>query len=97
MQELVLFYLPHCPHCKLAIRCLEQLQKEDPAYGAIPIRWIDESREKALAESYDYWYVPSFWLNGQKLHEGHAEMADVRAVLEAAMTQGATTEKAAGE
>jgi len=95
MEELLLFYLPHCPHCKLAMRCLEQLQKENAAYKAIPIRKIDEGREKALAASYDYWYVPSFWLNGQKLHEGHAEMEDVRAVLDAAAAQQ-EEEKAAG-
>lgn len=95
MKEMLLFYLPNCPHCKLAMRSLEQLQKENAAYKTIPIRKIDESREKALAASYDYWYVPSFWLNGQKLYEGHAEMADVRAVLEAALAQQ-TEEKAAG-
>lgn len=85
MDELLFFYLPACPHCKLAIRCLEQLRAENPAYAAIPVKMVDESREKALAESYDYWLVPSFWFGGKKLHEGHAELGDVRAVLDAAL------------
>ena len=87
MKELLYFYLPNCPHCKLAARCIQQLQQENPAYGAIPIRPVDESRERELAESYDYWYVPAFFLDGQKLHEGHAELADVRAVLDAALSE----------
>lgn len=85
MNELTLFYLPSCPHCKLAIRLLDELQKENPEYAKISVKRIDESREKALAESYDYWYVPSFWLGGEKLHEGHAERADVKRVLDAAL------------
>ncbi len=85
MKELLYFYLPNCPHCKLATRCLEQLQQENPAYGEISIRRVDESREKELAESYDYWYVPTFFGNEQKLHEGHAELADVKAVLDAVL------------
>ena len=87
MKELTLFYLPGCPHCKLAIRCLEQLQSENPDYAAISVRRIDESREKALADSYDYWYVPAFFFHGNKLHEGHAELSDVRAVLDGVLAQ----------
>lgn len=88
MNELTLFYLPSCPHCKLALRLLDELRAENPAYAAIPVKMIDESREKALADSYDYWYVPCFFLSGQKLHEGHAEKPDVRRVLDAALQAG---------
>ena len=65
MKELTLFYLPGCPHCKLALRLVEELMAEEPRYREIPIQKIDESREKALAESYDYWYVPCFF-DGRK-------------------------------
>lgn len=87
MKELLYFHLPNCPHCKLATRLLAQLQAENPQYAAIPVRQIDESREKALAQSYDYWYVPSFWFDGVKLHEGHAEREDVKRVLDAVLKQ----------
>ena len=46
---------------------------------------VDERREAALADSYDYYYVPSYYVNGKKLHEGHAEKADVEAVYRAAL------------
>lgn len=85
MKELLYFYLPGCPHCKLATACLEQLQAESPEYAQITVKRIDESREKALSDRYDYWYVPSFWCGEQKLHEGHAELADVRRVLDRAL------------
>ena len=85
MRELTLFYLPNCPHCKLAARCLEELTRENPAYAQIPIRRIDESADKATAAAYDYWYVPCFFMGKEKLFEGHAEKDDVRRVLDAAL------------
>lgn len=85
MKELLYFYMPSCPHCKLATKCLEELKNEDPRYQGIPVQMIDETSQKALADSYDYWYVPCFFLDGKKLHEGHAEKADVKAVLDAAL------------
>lgn len=84
---LTCFYLPHCPHCKLAARCLGDLQRENPAYAAVAVNWIDESAEKALADSYDYWNVPCFYLGREKLFEGHMEKADVKAVLDAALAR----------
>ena len=85
MNELLFFYLPSCPHCQLAIRLIDELKLENPAYAAIPLTMIDESREKARAGSYDYWYVPCFYLGSDKLHEGHAEKPDIRRVLDAAL------------
>lgn len=82
---LTLFYLPHCPHCKLALRCLEELKTEDPRYQAVAIDMIDESKQKALANSYDYYYVPCFFLGKTKLFEGHMEKDDVKAVLDEAL------------
>ena len=85
MKKLTLFYLPSCPHCKLALKCLEELKRDNGDYARVEIDLIDESRDKALAESYDYWYVPCFFEGKTKLHEGHAEKADVKAVLDHAV------------
>lgn len=81
-MKLKLFYLPGCPHCKLALKYMDQLRAENPAFKDIEIEMIDESRERALANSYDYWYVPCFYVEKSKLHEGHAELADIRRVFE---------------
>ena len=85
MQELTLFYLPDCPHCKRALRLLDELAAENPAYQAVRITRVDERAQKALADTYDYWYVPCFFAGRKKLFEGHMEKADVRAVLDAAV------------
>ena len=82
MDQLLFFHLPNCPHCQLAIRLLKTLKGGNTDYEKIPVRMIDESSEQALAESYDYWYVPCFFFNGEKLHEGHAEEEDVKRVLD---------------
>lgn len=87
MKELTFFMLPSCPHCRLAQSFLDALKKENPAYAEIPIRRVDESREVALANSYDYFYVPSFFIDKKKLFEGHMEKEDVRAVLDAALAK----------
>ena len=34
--------------------------------------------------AFDYYYVPCYYVDGVKVHEGHAERADVEAVFRAA-------------
>lgn len=85
MKKLKLFYLPGCPHCILARKYIDQLCAEDPRYCNIDIELVDESRERAEAGKYDYWYVPCFYMEKEKLHEGHAEKEDVRKVFEACL------------
>ena len=84
-DTLTLFYLPHCPHCRLALKCLEELKAEDERYAAIPLTMIDEGTEKDFANQFDYYYVPTFYLGEDKLFEGHMEKADVKAVLDKAL------------
>ncbi|HOG00584.1 MAG: hypothetical protein BWY35_02120 [Firmicutes bacterium ADurb.Bin248] len=92
-MKLKLFYLPSCPHCQLALRCIDQLRAENPRYGDVEIDMIDEGRQRALANSYDYWYVPCFYLDKDKLHEGHAEKEDVRRVFDKAVGEAGAKER----
>ncbi len=69
MNEIELFYQQGCPYCAMAKKAAEELAAEDPAYGALPVRWIDERRESALANARDYYYVPSVFYRGEKLFE----------------------------
>ncbi len=85
MAKLTYFYLPGCPHCRLANRCIEELVNEDERFKGVEIERIDESAQKALAAKYDYWYVPCFYMGQEKIHEGHAEKTDVKKVLEQAL------------
>ena len=46
---------------------------------------MDEEENPKLAETLDYYYVPSFFVDGKKLMEGVPTKEKVKAVLDAAM------------
>ena len=84
MKEVLMMMLPDCPYCHQADKLLSQLQTEE-RYRNIPVRRVDESVDTALADSLDYYYVPTFYVNGEKLMEGVPTLEKVRAVLDAAL------------
>ena len=69
MDEIEIFYLRGCPYCENAKRAVAELLQTEPAYGALTLRWIEENEEKALADSHDYYRVPSVFYRGDKLYE----------------------------
>ena len=75
MKELTMFYLEDCGYCQKARRALDELYAANPAYRDVPIRRIEESREPALADQYDYYAVPSFFLGDEKLFEARLFMS----------------------
>ena len=77
--------LPGCPHCRRADKMMKELMEEEPAYKAIPIRRVDESEDPSFADSLDYYFVPTFFVAGEKLMEGVPTKEKVRAVLERAL------------
>jgi len=85
MPKLDLFILESCPYCIRARKYLEELRQEDPKYQTIEINLIDERKERALANSYDYYLVPTFYLGKTKLYEGVMTKADVKNVLDKAL------------
>jgi hypothetical protein len=46
---------------------------------------VDENIEVDFANSLDYYYVPTYYVDGKKVHEGAASRENVRAVLDAAL------------
>ncbi len=85
MPKLTLFILESCPYCVRARKYLAELQNEDPKYLTVEIELIDERQNRALANSYDYYLVPTFYLGKTKLFEGIMNKEDVRKVLESAL------------
>ena len=71
MRELEVFYLADCPYCRSARRAVEELREKNPAYEDVSLRWIEESEEPELAETRDYYSVPTIYLDGEKLYEAH--------------------------
>lgn len=85
MKEVLMMILPLCPHCRRADTMLRELMEENPAYRDIPIRRVDESEEVEFANSLDYYFVPTFYVDGEKLMEGIPTREKVKAVLDRAL------------
>ncbi|MDR1262127.1 MAG: thioredoxin family protein [Oscillospiraceae bacterium] len=90
MQKILYFHFDSCPYCQQANRWLEDLLSENPQYRAIPITRIDERKEPILADQYDYYYVPTFYVGDRKVHEGAATREKVLSVLEQALAAADT-------
>ena len=91
MAVIEVFYLPGCPYCKNARKAVDELTADSAAYAGLSLRWIDEQAERSLAESRDYYYVPTFYYNGEKLYEcsprdGYEDIKEnIRAVFDKAL------------
>ena len=85
MKEITLFLLNNCPHCRLALRLQEELLEEHPAWRDIPLRMVDEAAEPAYADTFDYYYVPCYYVDGVKVHEGGIYPEEVGKILRSAL------------
>ena len=85
MKALKIFYLKKCPFCKKAIAYLEELKGENPSFETIPIEFIEESEQAELADSYDYYYVPTIYADEVKVHEAGITKEELKAILDDAI------------
>ena len=69
MKEVLMFHLDSCGYCDKARRALDELFEENPRYRDIPLTRIEESREPEIADRYDYYAVPTFFVDGKKIFE----------------------------
>lgn len=65
MKEVKLFIIKSCPYCRRALELIDKYPFNDAK-----LIIIDENEDRQLADAYDYYYVPSFYLNDVKIHEG---------------------------
>lgn len=91
MKKVTFFYLENCPYCKQARRAMEELKAEDAKYGTVAMDWVEESQQPDVAEKFDYYNVPTMFLDGEKLYEAKPGekyeecKGHVRRVLDAAL------------
>ena len=85
-QQNLYFYLPDCPHCQKADRYIEDICRIMPEYkeAAASFRRVDESAEPEVGAAYEYYYVPTFYVRGKKVHEGTVTKRQMLAVLQEA-------------
>jgi len=86
MKPVQMFILKSCPYCRQALQWMEELRQENPAYLQIEVAVIDEREQHQLADQYDYFYVPTYYVDGIKAHEGAASKEIVRRVLDRALS-----------
>ncbi|MDR2505885.1 MAG: thioredoxin family protein [Oscillospiraceae bacterium] len=84
MQNLTYFYFDGCPFCAQAEKWLEDIIRERPELAQVQITRINERKRPDIANKYDYYYVPTFFMDGTKLHEGAATREIVESVLQRA-------------
>jgi len=84
MKKVTMFYLENCPYCKKASAMIEELKAKKPEYSNIEIEKIEESKNVHIADAHDYYYVPTFYCDGVKVHEGVPSLDKIEAVLKAA-------------
>ncbi len=85
MKKITYFYLPFCPYCREADQYLEEVICENERFKELEIVRINESKETKIANSYDYYYVPCFWLEQQKVHEGPITKEKIKEILSMAL------------
>ena len=85
MKEITYFYLAGCPYCREADDYLKQLCAENPAYADIKINKIEETEQAEYADSFDYYFVPCFYIDGEKVFEGAVKKEDVKKALDIAL------------
>ena len=85
MKKITLFVLRNCPFCIQALEWQQGILKENKDYQKIPLEIVDEAEEYDRAEGYDYYYVPSYYIDDQKVHEGVATREKIEMVFEMAL------------
>ena len=85
MKRIQLFYLRNCPFCRRALEYIEAAQRKHPELAALAIERIEESEEPDVAAQYDYYYVPTLYIDGVKVHEGALYPDEVEPLLRNAL------------
>ena len=70
MKKILMFKMETCPHCRNANLYMNELYESHPEYKNLDIEVIDEVKQPDLADTYDYYFVPTYYLDGVKFHEG---------------------------
>lgn len=87
MKKITMFTMESCPYCRQAHKWMKELFESSPQYASIPLTIIDEVQDPDTADKYDYYYVPTYYVDNQKVHEGVASYSIISNVFEKAMIE----------
>ena len=85
MKKVTMFTMEGCPYCRQALRWMDELMQQYPEYNDVPLTLIDETKQPDVANQWDYYYVPTYFVDKDKLHEGAATKEKIQRVFERAL------------
>lgn len=87
MKQVYMMITDWCPHCKRAKEWMKELVQEHPEYAQVNIEIIDEEKmpEKIKEQGFNYYYVPTYYVGEEKVHEGVPSKEIVQSVYEKAL------------
>lgn len=85
MKPAIMFITSWCPYCRQAYSWMEELKNENPKYAEVDMKIVDEEKNPEISKQYDYYYVPTYYVNGVKVHEGVPSKEIIRNVYEKAL------------
>ncbi len=85
MKAVKLFIQPRCPFCVKALKYIAEAKASNADLAEIEIEVIDELKEPELADQYDYYYVPTLYIDGVKVHEGAIYAEEMESLLRKAL------------
>ena len=69
-KKVIAFYLEGCPYCRQAREAVKEIISENPEkYSSVKIEWVDENQHPEISSQYDYYRVPTFFVDGVKVSE----------------------------
>lgn len=87
MKQVYMLITDWCPHCKRAKEWMKELVEENPEYAKVEIKIIDEEKnpEEIKEHKFNYYYVPTYYVEGDKVHEGVPTKEIIKSVYEKAL------------
>ncbi|MGI6153665.1 MAG: thioredoxin family protein [Christensenellaceae bacterium] len=79
-KKVKMFVLRGCPYCDRAFEMMNSLKEKHPDYASVDIDIIEEREQAEKTKGYDFWYVPTYFVDDVKMLEGVPTMQAVEAV-----------------
>ncbi len=80
-----MFVLEKCPFCVKALKYIDDAKANNEELKNLEIEIHDEGKEPEFADKFDYYYVPTIYIDGAKVHEGAIYEDEVVPILKKAL------------
>ena len=84
MKKITYFSLPLCIYCVEATRWITEVMYENAEFEDVEFEMIDASKNWDIAKEYKLESAPSFYLDGEKFHEGETSKEIVKNIFKTA-------------